>query len=110
MDNFHIDITSEGDLTKAMQIAFTHYNRAVAYEVDKEKGLIFFWSDNPDAMTAGVVKLPFKLDAIGAADFASHRLAKADYGTEPDHDGDNGHGWRVYNESWGRIEGRTYSF
>jgi hypothetical protein len=49
--------------------------------------------------------LPFTLDAAGAADFAARWLAEADYGKQPDHDGDNGRGWRLYNESWGHVDG-----
>lgn len=51
------------------------------------------------------VALPFTLDAEGAADFARRWLAEADYGSQPDHDGDNGRGWRVYNEGWGHVDG-----
>jgi hypothetical protein len=51
------------------------------------------------------VALPFTLDAAGAADFASRWLAEVDYGNEPDHDGDNGKGWTVYNEAWGHVDG-----
>lgn len=50
------------------------------------------------------VALPFTLDAAGTADFAARWLAEADYGREPDHDGDNGRGWRVYNEGWGHVD------
>lgn len=38
------------------------------------------------------------MDAAGCADFASRWLAEAEYGAEPDHDGCNTRGWRVYNE------------
>lgn len=50
------------------------------------------------------VALPFTLDAAGAADFASRWLAEADYGSQPDHDGDNGKGWCIYNEAWGHVD------
>lgn len=108
MDNFHIDITSQGDITPAMKIAFEnrHTSGAVAYLVHPEKGLIFFWSAADDA----AAKLPFKLDAVGAADFATRWLAEQDYGRKPDHDGDNERGWRLYNESWGMVDGFTYAF
>ena len=139
MDNFHIDITSEGQaaLTTAMSLAFGQYRNAVAYAIReavageaykfddddlqkkhgwmlrqktraKPKRLIFFWSDYEKV--ADSVKLPFKLDAAGAADFASRWLAELDYGSEPDHDGDNGKGWRLYCESWGHVDDHSSAF
>ena len=51
------------------------------------------------------IALPFTLDAAGAADFAARWLAEADYGKQPDHDGDNGRGWRAYVEGWGHVDG-----
>ena len=110
VDNFHIDIMSEGDLVEPMKIAFRGAagSRAEAYVVDPKLGLIFFWSANDGPKD--IAKLPFKLDATAAADFAKRWLAEQDYGNEPDHDGDNGRGWRLYNESWGRVGGHTYSF
>lgn len=107
MDNFHIDLTSQGDLTKAMEIAFAGApgGKAEAYRIN-DKGLVFYWHSD-----AGTTSLPFKLDAAGAADFARRWLAEQDYGPEPNHDGDNGRGWRLYNESWGRVDDcGSYSF
>lgn len=103
MDNFHLDITSEGDLATPMGIAFGRLNTAEAYLIDPKKGLIFFKWVPSNSPPDGLVKLPFKLDAAGAADFAKRWLAEQDYGNEPDHDGDNGRGWRLYNEAWGMI-------
>lgn len=107
MDNFRIDITSEGSLLEAMQIAFRHSSqRAIGYRVCAAKGLIFYQYDSSPMMT----RLPFKLDAAGAADFASRWLAEQDYGTQPDHDGGNGKGWRLYNEAWGHVDGEYQAF
>lgn len=108
MDNFHIDITSEGPLIKAMEIAFGKYRTAEAYAIDPGKGLVFLWAKK-DTLGAVRVDLPFKMDAAGAADFDTRWLAEADYGRQPDHDGDNEKGWRLYNEGWGRINGYDYS-
>ena len=106
MDNFHIDITSEGDIAPAMKIAFSNHRfGAVAYKIDPVKGLIFFWTECESAIT-----LPFKLDPEGAADFAKRWLTEQVYGSEPDHDGDNGRGWRIYNEGWGHIDGMWQAF
>lgn len=111
MDNFHIDITSEGDLRSAMELAFRQpVFRAEGYLIDPDRGLIFFWGGFNNHPPDGLIRLPFKLDAIGAADFAERWLAEQDYGEQPDHDGDNGRGWRLYNDEWGRVGGLTYSF
>lgn len=74
----------------------------------KPRRLIFFWS-KPESSQENVVALPFKLDAEGACDFAMRWLAEAEYGREPDHDGDNGKGWRAYVEGWGHVDGSHYA-
>jgi hypothetical protein len=107
MDNFHIDITNNQDLLKAMEIAFRGpHTRAVGYRTCPTKGLIFYQYESSTRM----IPLPFKLDAAGAADFATRWLAEQDYGREPDHDGDNGKGFRIYNEAWGHVDGEYQAF
>jgi hypothetical protein len=139
MDNFHIDITSEGRsaLATAMSLAFGKYHSAVAYAIreavagekhkfeddalqekygwmlgpktqGKPKRLIFFWSDSETVSDR--IALPFKLDATGAADFAIRWLGELDYGRQPDHDGDNEKGWRLYCEGWGHVDGHWGAF
>jgi hypothetical protein len=138
MDNFHVDITAEGDATlvAAMKLAFRPHSKAVGYAVrsafagereDMPEGapkwhrpdwkygkrpkplrLVFFWSDYEKR--ADMVPFPFKQDAEGAAEFARRWLAEADYGSEPDHDGDNGKGWRLYNEAWGHVDSDHSAF
>lgn len=109
MDNFRIQITAHGDKTlkDAIALAFnadktqltTHY--AVRESKEGPKHLVFFWTGGgKDA-----VQMAFKLDAEGAADFARRWLAEAEYGEQPDHDGDNEKGWTVYNEAWGHVDG-----
>ena len=139
MDNFRFDITAEGDkrLAQAMEIAFMRAagGKAVAYAVrpavqgerypaddpaphmrNREKvaakplRLVFYWNKphRPDDLT--LVALPFSLDAAGAADFAIRWLREQEYGCEPDHDGDNRRGWRLYNESWGHVDNDYSAF
>lgn len=114
MTNFHIEIVSDDDseLLLAMQIAFNHApgNKAEGYAVTPDKGLVFLWTMGLRAPEDAAVKLPFKLDAIGGADFARRWLAEQDYGRQPDHDGDNKKGWCVYNEKWARVAGWSGSF
>lgn len=99
MDNFHIDLASEGSLAPAMKIAFRNY-KSIAYNVGS-KGLVFFWY--VEITSPPLIELPFKLDSDGAADFATRWLAEQDYGREPGHDGDNVKGWRLYTEGWGGV-------
>lgn len=137
MDNAHIDVTSEGNetLAKTLDLAFGKFHKAIGYAIRaavpsekhpaevmadpknaymlkpkraaKPLRLVFFWT----APTAkDFVALPFKLDAKGAADFAARWLAEADYGKQPDHDGDNEKGWRVYNEAWGHVDDEYAGF
>lgn len=139
MDNFRIDITSEGQeqLAAAMSLAFGRFRQAVGYAIRepvaaeryafddddlqkkhgwmlKEKSsaspkrLVFYWSDYQNR--EDVVALPFKMDAAGAADFATRWLAELDYGKQPDHDGDNEKGWRLYCEGWGHVDGDSSAF
>ncbi len=132
MDNFRFDMTCEGDgaLDGAIMVIWkarhcegegprgqkwgaTHYAIRPAEPAikDAEKPyldksakplrLVFF---NYVSTPRDHIALPFRLDAKGAADFARRWLAEADYGKEPDHDGDNGKGWRLYCEGCGHID------
>lgn len=137
MDNFYFNMTSEGQksLETILGLAFGQYRHAVGYAIrppvtgiryelpegmdkrdqyklgwekeGKPQRLIFYWiaNDRPD-----FVAFPFKLDAIGAADFAIRWLAELDYGKQPDHDGDNHRGWRAYCEGWGHVDSEYRAF
>ena len=100
MDNFRIDVTSNNDaaLSHALGVAFGHRSKAVGYRQDPEKGLVLYWTSK-----AGMTPLPFAMDAGAVLPIIKGWLAEQDYGREPGHDGDNGKGWRVYNEAWGHI-------
>lgn len=113
MDNFAIDITAEGQkiLLKAFEIAFSQFSSTRAYRIDGNR-LIFVWGAVKDRRDPALVEFPFKMDAPGAADFAGRWLAEQDYGEEPDIDGSNHRGYRVFNEE-GRvklIDGTTEDF
>jgi len=114
MDNFTVDITAwQGHLkdrcllTEAMCLVFADNHYATHYfakkglsnnvrghiELLSPARLTFFWHEADEA-----VALPFKLDAVGAADWAKRWLVEAEYGPRPDHDGSNSKGWRVFNQ------------
>jgi len=122
MDNFCIHVICKGDeaLKHAFNLAFSKHKNAAFYAIrpaetavnnadvaqsnrpTKSLRLIFFWCKQEGVKD--LVPFPFKMDAAACAEFASRWLAEADYGPEPDHDGSNGRGWRLYNESWGHID------
>lgn len=106
MNNFKMDVVSEGDqsLEYAFQIAFGRHSGATHWLV-KDNVLGFFWVD---PKITGHPAQPFvvRYSAAECADFAKKWLERgADYGREPDHDGDNGKGWHVSTEGWGHVFG-----
>lgn len=108
MDNFKFDMTSKGASTlKAALALFNPPGRKVTgYSEEPGKKLVLYWSNS----SPKAVKLPFPMTLEQAADFAAGWLEHADYGHEPDHDGDNGKGWRLYCENWGHVDGDSYAF
>ncbi len=127
MDNFQIDITCEGKekLIKAMALAFyrvqsiQHYviREAEPEFIDADKPYmnrpakplrLVFFRYPPDSGQSNA--LPFKLDSEGAGDFAFRWLQEAAYPREPDHDGHNKKGWRLYNEAWGHVDSDYRAF
>ena len=107
MDNFQVDINSKGhdQLRKAFALFEPQINKVVGFSVSDSHGLIFYWAASPK-----MTLLPFKMTLEQAADFAFGWLQEADYGVQPDHDGDNGLGWRLYCEAWGHVAGDSCAF
>lgn len=113
MDNMRISVQSEGrnafDL--AVKLFFTgKYDKgeptkkATHYIEDPEKGFIFLWSEDKYNNSS---KLPVALDWKGAADLAwtwLEQQPESAYKDYLDHDGSDGHGFRVYNEAWGHVK------
>ena len=112
MDNRQIDIRSEGeaDFKLAMQIATNKYNglKTVGYSIELEGStMVLYWSNKHEKM----IQLPYEMDAKEITDFVWGWLQKTKpIGPAPDHDGDNGHGFRVYNEAWGHVMHRWEAF
>ena len=105
MDNFRVDVTAEGDDRLRAVLALFDHDTVVGYRTDARRRLVFYWSDSEKA-----IALPFPMTIEQAADFAIGWLRHADYGDEPDHDGSNGKGWRIYNEAWGHVDGDWSAF
>lgn len=66
--------------------------------------LILCWSDEKDAVP---LAYPHSLDE--AYHFVKGWLRSVKTGSQPDHDGDNGHGWRVFCDHWGHVAGHHYA-
>jgi hypothetical protein len=113
-DNFHFDLTGV-PLLDALNIAFAGGTTAKGWaEIDTDpssrgawapwsametaKRLVLFWTAD-HAMTP----LPAPMGPADVEPFVRTWLQAAEYGPEPDHDGDNSMGWRVYNEAWGHV-------
>lgn len=107
-NNFHFDITG-ANLEKCLEIAKSGHKSVVAWKVDSVANtprLILYWTPSS---TATLLPAPLsEVEAISA--FVKSWLMWTDYGSEPDHDGHNTKGWRVYNESWGSVNHEWEAF
>lgn len=131
MDNFKIDIRGDFDCdfpngpnTKPLIHALAYLEScgricATHFEVREQQGeipvqLIFYWTD-PKIQNAQ--KLPFPIKTVDAMksfllQWLQHYLEdhneRKTFGMWCDHDGSDGHGWRIYTESWGHAGGSFY--
>ena len=71
--------------------------------------LLFFWMA-PPKVVRGFTNLPFKATDQDIAIITQRWLDEANYGPEPDHDGDNGKGFRLFCEDWGHVDGHPEAF
>ena len=107
MNNFHVKVQSEGKghFELAMRLFFGTHQTAIAYEQCKDKGLILYGSKHKDA-----TELPYEMELGDAINFVWGWLKKTSYPQAPDHDGDNGSGFIVYNEDWGHVKDHWQAF
>lgn len=109
MDNFRVDITSEGK--ESLKTALGLFRRKVTgYSIGEgsvapRKRLVLYWGPSEAA-----TPLPVALSLEQAADLAVAWLEAADYGAKPQHEGSNGKGFRLYCEAWGQIDGDSFAF
>jgi hypothetical protein len=126
MDNFSIDMTAEGreTLKEVLSIVFRHnapggkasHWAEVQVSAQAEwfgagtnrKALVLFWQEEKRE-GLDVQRFPAPLTSAKAADMVSEWLAEADYGPQPDHDGSNDRGFRIYCDFWGHFEGSHYA-
>lgn len=106
-DNFHFDITG-ASLEDSLKIAFSIHKKAVGWNCQKIDGhyaLVLYW------FPADLVNpFPAPLTIKEVVPIVEKWLNEASYGVEPDHDGCNSKGWRVFNESWARVGGEAGAF
>lgn len=129
MDNFSLNIVSDGrdSFEKALEIALQHHTSVTHYAViehgvvvnewtkvlKKRKTLVLFWCDDT-SFKPKPTELPFAMKGRELFSFVWGWLedawTKRLHGQEPDQDGSNGNGWRIFNEDWGHVAGSHGAF
>ena len=113
MDNRHFDIIDESGLHEWVKccigdrtaVGWSTHERT---EADPQR-IVFYEFEAPEVK--GYAPLPFAAGGEHLAFLIEGWLqAKACYGKEPEHDGDNGRGFRLYNEGWGHVDGNWQAF
>ena len=77
------------------------------WSVDEQYGtptFILCWSADHDTLP-----LPYPMALDEATALITGWLSNAEYGSEPDHDGDNDKGWRMFTDCWGHVAGMHYA-
>lgn len=115
MDNFHFDVTGMGTdaladaLRLALKLSSANKTPVSHYAVDPKAGMGLFWADATDERRVQTVPLPCPVGVEEITALVTGWLRTVDYGPEPDHDGSNTKGWRVYNDPGGaRLWGSFY--
>ena len=112
MDNFRFDITASGDLEDWLHCCIGENRKTVGWSVCSDREyprLILYWI-GPGNIENKYNLLPFPMKYDQVAMFVKGWLDTVDFGTQPDHDGDNSRGWRIYNEDWGHVDGQYQAF
>jgi hypothetical protein len=132
-DNLHFDLTGFSletclDIASKVHKHVEYYATEPAFKGDSDRSwikphgqrLILGWAAKPNPKVVygtGSSSAPFKhpetwivypmVTKMPTTDMEQVVRAwlsnAADYGRQPDHDGDNEKGWRCYNEAWGHI-------
>lgn len=101
----HFKIVNLKEKTRYCNQPTTHHYTELFSDPEGVPTLILMWHADKDAEA-----LPYPIDFAGSLQFVKGWLNQANYGKQPDHDGDNDKGWRVFTESWGHVAGYSYSF
>ena len=99
-DNIVLKISGEELPRLKIAMNLSSQQKAKGYAVHPDKGIVFFWADHKD-----MIPFPTPLDMDRCAEIAyAWLIEEADYGRQPDHDGDNERGWLLYCDGWGHID------
>lgn len=98
------------DLSLSLAVAYTGHRHAVGWRVDPGRNrMVLFWSAKGFG-APGVQQFPTPLGPEAVEPLVRAWLESVDYGREPDHDGSNRKGWRVFNERWGYVNDWSNAF
>lgn len=109
-NDFRFDITSDRNLEDILKIAFSRNSKAAGWRVEGKR-LILSWHNETDYKNPGrwnAFITPMTAESVFST--VIEWLKAQDFGPEPDTDGHNKKGFRVYNESWGRVGNDPYAF
>lgn len=109
MNNRRIDISAEGkkDFELAIQLSMGKYEKFTTkgYRVFENK-LVLYWTKSQQS-----IELPYEMNIDETINFVWGWLQKTPpIEQEPDHDGDNGKGFRIFNDFWGHVFGEYQAF
>jgi len=105
MDNFYVKIVSEGKPHLATALRLFD-EKCVGYHVDEARNRLILFKYK----SASMMPLPFPMDGDALVEFCWGWLQSANYGNQPDHDGDNHKGFACYCEDWGHVGGDHAAF
>ena len=114
LDNYHFDITDVTELHGWIKRCVSGgWRSAVGWSMhddDKGQRIVFYWcKPNPNKVN-GYTPLPFRAGHEQIAMIAEGWLESIEYPPEPDHDGSNGKGFRIFNEDWGHVDNNEEAF
>jgi hypothetical protein len=137
MDNARLDVVNEGEaaLRLALALAMGQHAQVTHWKVSKARRVTRYWAlegkpthghseelvvDPADAKARPTLillwhdegqatPLPAPMELEATVSFVKNWLAHATYGREPDHDGSNGRGFRVFTEDWGHVYDHHYA-
>lgn len=99
-------------LEPALQIAFntSPSGKAWGYKSTTER-LVFAWHESANSKDNDFIPFITPITYEEAVPLVKKWCQEvANYGSQPDHDGDNSRSWRVYCEGWGFIDHNQYTF
>ncbi len=106
-DNMRVDVTSVGQEAFTAALSLFDHEKTIAYRVEGMK-IVLYWVMPENGHT--VSKLPYAMTKEQIAEFTYGWLQSVEYPEQPDHDGSNSKGWRIYNEDWGHVDDRWEAY